>query len=497
MQTQTSTTGGSGWTTLGILSGLGLVTIFGETMVQPALPDFVRDFQISYDASSWIFSAFLISGAVATPISGKLSDIYGKKKVLVAVMAVYCAGVLAAGFANGFAWMIGARVAMGVGFSAFPVAFGLIRETLPPSKLAIGQTVFGSTFSAGGVIGLVLGAGLIQAFGWHFSFLVIFPIAAALTLIIRFYVREAPADPPAAPAGESQTSPAGSARMPLDFKGVVLLAGTIVPFLTGISLIQGSSSDSLAGVEILGLLSLSAVALVLLVLVERRVRFPLIDFKLLTGQSTMSSTVIIMVVGTCTFMVYQTISILVQSPQPLGFGGDKYTTAGVLLPFTIVLLLGTIGSGFVLNRLGNVRMTVIGTSLSAAGFFGLFAYHSTEFQATAMLALIASGLSFAFTGGFNIVLLSAPMESTGIVLGMVLLLNLVFQAIGPTVAAAFQQTYQGSVGGHPGLYPTGEAYFLIFLTAAVLSLFSVALSLMLARKHLPMRSFEVPQASQP
>ena len=473
--------GRSGWTTLGILSGLGMVTLFGETMVQPALPDFVRDFQISYATSSWILSSFLIAGAVMTPIGGKLADIYGKKRVLTAVMSVYCAGVLAAGFATGIAWMIAARLAMGVGFAAFPVAFGIIRESLPESKLAIGQTVFGSTFSGGAVVGLVVGAGLIQAYGWHFAFFAVFPIAVLLTLVINFFVKDRRAS--------GEMSPDPPTRAPLDFKGIGLLTVTVVSFLTAISLPQGSSGGPASGPESAGLLAVSVVALALLILVERRTKSPLIDLKLMTGRSIAAAAAILMVVGTCTFMVYQTISILVQSPVPLGFGGDKVATAGVLLPFTVVLLLGTIGSGFVLNRLGNVRMTAIGTALSTAGFFGLFAYHSTELAVTAMLAAIAAGLSFAFTGGFNIVILSSPMESTGIVLGMVLLLNLVFQSVGPVIAANFQQLYQAAAPGTNRMFPTTEAYYLIFLTAAVLSTVSTALALYLAKAGPASREF--------
>ena len=61
----------SAWTTLAVLSGLGLVTMYGETMVLPAIPDFIKDFNISYNTSSWILSAYLIAGAVMTPIAGK------------------------------------------------------------------------------------------------------------------------------------------------------------------------------------------------------------------------------------------------------------------------------------------------------------------------------------------------------------------------------------------------------------------------------------------
>ncbi|HJY09496.1 MAG TPA: MFS transporter, partial [Nitrososphaeraceae archaeon] len=68
----------SGWRTLIILSSLGLIVMFDETMILPAIPDFIRDFNISYSTSSWLLSAYIIAAAVMTPIGGKLSDIYGK-----------------------------------------------------------------------------------------------------------------------------------------------------------------------------------------------------------------------------------------------------------------------------------------------------------------------------------------------------------------------------------------------------------------------------------
>ncbi len=458
-----------------------MVTLFGETMVEPAIPDFVKDFGITYETSSWILSSFLISGAVMTPISGKLSDLYGKKRVLVAVTVVYCLGVLAAGFANGIGWMISARVAMGVGFSAFPVAFGIIRESLPESKLGIGQTVFGSTFSAGAVVGLVVGAGIIQTYGWHFAFFIVFPAAVLTLVLIWGLVKEPDArDSPSIPTVTAAPMPPPS-NAPMDYRGILLLAVSVVTFLTGITLIQNATVDPSAGLEVAGLLAVAAVTTVLLVAAEKRSAFPLIDLKLLQDRKISLATVILMIVGVSTFMVYQTVAILVQSPQPLGFGGDKFATAGVLLPFMVVLLVGTIASGVLLNRLGNVRMTAIGCALSSAGFIAMLAYHSTELSVTLSLAVIAGGLSFAFTGGFNVVLLSSPMESTGIALGMVLLLNLISQSIGPSVAATFQQLYQGTVVGYSGVFPTSEAYYLIFLTSAVLSVASVAVAVVLTR----------------
>lgn len=68
------------WVTLAILICLALITMYGETMLIPAIPYLIDDFEISYNTSSWILTAYLVAGAVMTPIIGKLSDIYGKKR---------------------------------------------------------------------------------------------------------------------------------------------------------------------------------------------------------------------------------------------------------------------------------------------------------------------------------------------------------------------------------------------------------------------------------
>jgi MFS family permease len=475
----------SAWTTLVILSCLGLITMYGETMVLPAIPDFIRDFNISYNTSSWILSSYLIAGAVMTPIAGRLSDIYGKKKILLIVMAVYSTGILAGGFANSIEFMLAARAAQGIGMSMFPIAFGIIREILPEKKLAIGQTIFSSTFSGGAVVGLMVGATIIQNFGWQATFFSIFPIAVILGLVIRKLVQvRSPATIEAKmeeEGGVGKDDEKNSINtQTIDLKGTLALAVTIISFLAGISFLESNSTD--AGFLVAGLFSVAAVSLAVFIVIEKKVSSPLLDLKLMTHKMILPATIILMMVFLCMFMVYQTIPILVRSPQPLGFGGDALVTASVQLPFMIVLLIGTIMSGFILNRAGNTRLTLLGTIISAIGFISLLLFHSTEFMVSVALTIISAGLSLSITGGFNIVLLSAPIQATGIALGMTLLLNLVGMSIGPSIAAMFQQMYQGTVEGVAGQFPTSDAYNLIFLTAAMISLASIALALALARR---------------
>jgi MFS family permease len=469
----------SGWRTLIILSCLGLIVMFDETMILPAIPDFIRDFNISYSTSSWLLSAYIIAAAVMTPIGGKLSDIYGKKKILLIVMAIYAVGILAGRFATNIEFMLVARVAQGVGMAMFPIAFGIIREVLPEKKLAIGQTIFSSTFSGGAVVGLVGGAAIIQNFGWQATFLAILPVAIALWLIIVRFVRvQSPAA--AIEAGNGNLSNDRT----IDIKGALALAATIISFLAGITFLESSNSSVGTGYQVAGLFAASGVSLAAFIVIEKRVNSPLLDFKLMTSKSFLPPTIILMLVFMSIFMVYLTIPVLVRSPEPLGFGGDAVAVASVQLPFMVVLLIGTIMSGFILNRVKNTKLTLIGTVISAIGFFILFMFHSTESMVSIGLAILAAGLSLSITGAFNVILLSVPMQVTGIALGMTLLLNLVGMSVGPALAGVFQQMNQGTVQGVPGLFPTENAYNLIFITAALVSLASVAMAYSVVRRKI-------------
>src|SRR4029077_19092760 len=178
----------SAWKTLAILSLIATMVMYAETMLVPAIPDLIKDFHISYGMSSWILTTYLLAGAIMTPISGKLSDIYGQKKMLLVIMCIYAVGVSIGGFVTDIYQMLAIRIIQGIGMSMFPIAFGIIREMFPRSKLAIGQGIISSMFATGAVIGLVAGGHLIQNFGWNATFFSIIPIAIGLLVIIARFI---------------------------------------------------------------------------------------------------------------------------------------------------------------------------------------------------------------------------------------------------------------------------------------------------------------------
>ncbi|HYY39610.1 MAG TPA: MFS transporter, partial [Nitrososphaera sp.] len=118
----------SAWKVLAVLSSLATMVMYAETMLIPALPDLIREFNVSYSMSSWILSAYLIPGAVMTPIAGKLSDIYGRKKVLLVIMAIYVVGIAMAAFVNDIYWLFTSRAIQGIGIAMFVIAFSIIRD---------------------------------------------------------------------------------------------------------------------------------------------------------------------------------------------------------------------------------------------------------------------------------------------------------------------------------------------------------------------------------
>ena len=386
----------------------------------PAIPDFIVDLDISYQDSSWILAVILVTGAVMTPIAGKLSDIYGKKKVLLVILAVYILGLLLGAMAINFLSLVTARVFQGIGISMFPIAFSILRDKFPPKKLAIAQGIFSSTLSGGAVIGLIIGGSIVDSFGWRATFSFLVPIAIILFAIIAkfVYVRELEQQQMVSnKASEfccrfthvrqdilltentstytSNDNSKSKQRLSksIDIKGAITLSAAVISFLVTLQLMEKAGSNNFTQIIIFSLASI--VSLVLFITVEKKAPFPLIDFKLLKNRIILSANIINMTVGlTALMVVYQSLPILIRSPPPSGFGGDASSIAIVQLPYMIVSLIFSVASGFVVAKFGNLRPTTMGTIVTTLGFFVLFMYHSSEASIAAVLVIVARWISF-------------------------------------------------------------------------------------------------------
>ena len=469
------------WITLGILSSTLLVVFFSETMLLPAIPEIMKDFSIPYGTAAWIFSSYLIVAAVMTPIAGKMSDIYGKKKVLLILLTLYVAGITAGGFAHNITFLLVSRIIQGVGLAAVPAAFSLLRDTFPPAKLAIAVGVFGSAYSAGSVVGLLAGAAIIQIFGWHSTFLSIVPFAAAVTIMIAKFVKENKSQlvthgntQQSIGKKEQYTSPS------IDIKGALVLSITIISFLIALTLVQsGINSKTLPQIGIAFIVS--AISLAIFVLIERRIPTPLVDMRLLKDKTLLPSYIIAIATGITMFMAYPAIVQLVRNPVPLGFGGSAVDAANVQLPFMIMFLVFASITPFIINRIGKLNPIIIGTIISLIGSVGLLMFHSTKPAVSINLAIIASGLSMTITSTWNIIVSSSPKSFVGISVGVGALLLFIGMAIGPALTGVYMENHQ-TIKGVQGSYPSLGSYNLVYLTSGLLSTVSLGFVLILRRR---------------
>ena len=506
------------WKLLIILSSIATMVMYAETMLIPAIPDLISDFNVSYGTSSWILTTYLISGAVATPIAGKLSDVYGKKKVLLAVMLIYAIGVSFAGFASNIYTLLLVRAIQGIGMGMFPIAFGLIRDQFPREKISIGQGIISSMFAAGAAVGLSAGALIVENFGWQATFFTIIPIAILLLIIIwKFvHVREdgeidpSPINNTVRKDKESGLAPVANSnkkqrgKLQLDIKGAAALAVSITSFLLCLTLIETSGdlsteSNSVVGIlsaygTILGSAVVAAISFALFLFIEKRESLPLIDLRLLGNKAILPSILIILIVGLSNFMVFQTIPILVRNPEPLGFGADVIGAGTIQLPFALVFLVFGPTSGFIISRLGSLRPVIVGTSIVTASFLGLTFFHDSPLAISINLGVLATGLSFAAIGAMNVIILATPKEHTGISLGIATLVRIIGSAIGPALAAMYMQASQTviDVGAVSRSYPSDFAFVMIFSSATVIAAGSIFLSVLLRRRA---NKMAIPQLS--
>src|SRR5918996_3233902 len=472
-QLSTVTVNRHAWLTLGILSSTLLVVFFSETMLLPAIPEIMKDFSIPYGTAAWIFSSYLIVAAVMTPIAGKMSDLYGKKKVLLLLLSMYVAGIVTGGFSDSISSLLASRIIQGVGLAAVPAAFSLLRDTFPPARLAIAVGVFGSAYSAGSVVGLLAGATIIQSFGWHFTFFSIVPFAATVTIMIAKFVKENKGQL-LAPVNTQESTGKKQASPSIDLKGAPGLSTTIIAFLIALTLLEtGINSETLPQVG--AAFIVSVISLSVFVIIERKIASPLVDLRLLKDKTLLPSYIILMASGITMFMAYPAIVQLVRSPVPFGFGGNAVDAANVQLPFMIMFLVFASITPLIINRIGKLRPIIIGAMISIIGSIGLLMFHSTD------LAIIASGLSMTITATWNIIVSSSPKSFIGISVGVGALLLFIGMAIGPALAGVYMENRE-TIEGVQGSYPSQGSYNLVYFTSALLSAASLGFALILKRR---------------
>src|SRR3954470_12695322 len=415
-----------------------------QSLVAPALLTIQNDLHTTTTGAAWILSAYLLSASVVTPIAGRLGDMLGKKRVMVAVLIILAAGTALAGLATSIGVMIVARVIQGAGGAIFPLSFAIIRDEFPPERVPNGIAMISAILGIGGGLGIVMAGPIVEHFSYHWLFW--FPLVAVViaTIGIVFFVPESPVKT------RGRINPAGA----------VLLSAWLVTLLVAIS--EGSSWGWTSA-RTLGLFALTAVLIPVWVWVESRSRSPVVDMRMMRLRGVWTTNLAALLLGFGMYASFVLVPEFVELPRSTGFGfGASVTKAGVfMVPATLGMLLAGPVAGRLSSTVGSKLPLLLGALFSCVGFVVLAAAHSSDWEIYTGMLLMGIGIGFAFASMANLIVEAVPAEQTGVATGMNTIVRTIGGAVGSQVAAGIVTATLAA-----SLLPTEKGFTIAFAASA-------------------------------
>jgi EmrB/QacA subfamily drug resistance transporter len=445
--------------TLAVLAVAGLSFALLQTMVAPALPAIQREYGASTTAVTWVLTVYLLSASIATPVLGRLGDIFGKERLLVVVLLVLAAGTLISALSHSLELLIAGRAVQGAGGAIFPLAFGIIRDEFPRERVGAGIGLISATFGIGGGAGLVLAGVIVDHLDYTWIFWLSLVVILGAVVATHFFVPESPVKTPAR----------------IDWGGAVLLAAGLGSGLLAVSEGNGWGWGS---VPVLALLALSAVTLAAWALYELRVAEPLVDMRMMRMRGVWTTNVTALMVGFGMFGSFLLIPQLVQMPEAAGFGfGASVTQAGLfLLPSSAVMLFAGPFSSWLGARFGSRTPVLIGIALVAIGFVQLAVLHDAPWHIYLNSVITGAGIGLSFAGMATLIVDAVPQTQTGVATGM----NTIMRSVGGALGAQISASIIGAHVGASGL-PTENGFVVAFVVSAVALALAFAAALLIPR----------------
>ncbi len=451
---------------LAVLALAGAAYALLQSLVVPALPVLQQDLNTSTSGVAWVFTAYLLAASVATPIAGRLGDLYGKKRVLVVVLAGLAFGSGLAALVNTLPLMIVARTIQGLGGAIFPLAFGIVRDEFPPERVAGAIALISGILGIGGGLGIVLAGPILENLNYHWLFwipLVVTLISMAATIFLI---------------------PESSIRAPGDVHwiGAILLSGWLVALLVAVS---EAPTWGWGSPKTLGLLVLAAVIAVVWIYAELRSKHPLVDMNMMRLRGVWTTNLAGFLIGFGMYSAFILIPQYVQAPKSTGYGfGSTVTEAGLfLIPTTLALLIFSPIGGRISTSVGSKVPLVMGTCVTVVSFV-ILAVGGSPASIYIAAGLLGVGIGFAFAALANLIVEAVRPDQTGVASGMNTIVRTIGGAIGAEVAASILAASVLASG-----YPSKHGYTVTFtLCAAVLAVGVVASLLVPGRSRTRVRA---------
>jgi EmrB/QacA subfamily drug resistance transporter len=358
---------------MGSLMLVMLLAALDQTIVSTALPRIAVDLQ-GLNKLSWVATAYLLTSAVTTPIYGKISDLFGRKKIFQTAIVIFLIGSVLCGLSQSMNQLVAARALQGVGAGGLiSLVLAIVGDIIPPRERGRYQGYFGAVFGISSVVGPLLGGFLTDSLSWRWVFFVNIPLGIlALSAV-----------------GARLHLPVHKRSHKIDYLGASLLSASSVSLL--LATVWGGSTYSWGSREIVGLISAGIILAIAFVFTERRAAEPIIPMRLFKNDIFSVSVILSLLSGIAMFAAILYIPVYQQTIR-----GYSPTKSGLLMsPLVLGLLTASIISGRLTSKLGKYkRFPLIGTALLAIGLW-LFSHLSLtthEFVLGLWMIVIGAGL---------------------------------------------------------------------------------------------------------
>lgn len=372
-----------GFTLLGVMLGL-LLAALDQTIVATAGPAIQADLRIPASLYPWITTAYLVASTMMVPIYGKLSDVFGRRPVLVVAVVTFLLGSFLCGVSRTTLQLILARAVQGLGSAGlFTTAFAVVADLFPPAERGKYQGLFSAVFGVCSVVGPLVGGFITDAFGWHWVFFINLPIGAVALAFISLRM--------------PVLRPAAHTRPRLDWAGALTLMVAVVPLLLALSLGRTEVAPGEAGFrwdswQVLGLFALAAVGTAAFLYVETHVAEPIVDLRLFRGRTFALVNVIVFIIGASflggvVFLPLFMVNVV----------GVSATSAGLtIIPLTLGVVAGNVLSGQLVARLGRYKGLMLASLVVLTAGFAVVGFTlspaSTQTEVTLKMILVGLGL---------------------------------------------------------------------------------------------------------
>ena len=447
---------------LATLSLCGTVTALQQTLIIPVLPDLPELLDTSASNASWMVTATLLAGAVATPVVTRLADMFGKRLMMSVCLVIMVSGSLLAALSDSLGPAVAGRAMQGIGMALIPVGIAVMRDELSPERVPLGVALMSGTLAIGAGAGLPLSGVIAEHFDWHALFWVTAVAGALMLLAVPLVLSQSPT----------------RTRGRFDFPGALLLSTGLTAVLLALS--KGAEWGWSSAVTLSAGLG-GAALLLAFVPLQLRVANPLVDVRIARRPVVLLVNITAVLLGFGMFANLLVTTQLLQLPESTGFGlGLDVVSTGIwMAPSALVFGVMAPISATIINRIGAPATLLIGAGSMAAAYVVRVFFSVELWQVVGGSMLVGVGTSLTFAAMPILVMGAVPVTGTAAANGLNTLLRSFGTSLSSAAIAAVVTMGSTRIGG--ASFPTFGALSSVFWMAAGACLLATAVAVPLFR----------------